>query len=126
MRFEKSKTVKQRSQQNKKRAAQLVASGWGSATGFTIFDHYKSLQDFCNSMGKQPEEIDVHVMTIANLTEICKLAKGVYTEQFPDGERLLEYDKIAAYFGRFMHLTMMIGGSGQNWNIPLFDPAMTS
>ena len=51
--------------------------------------------------------------------------KGVYTGQYLDGERLLEYDEIAKYFGRFKHLTMMIGGSEQSWNIPCFDAAMS-
>ena len=104
MRFEKSKTAKARSRQHKKRADQLVAAGFGSATvtfenGSTIFDHYKALQDFCVTMGKDPEHIDVHIMLIANLTEICKLEKGLYVGQFPDGKQLSEYAKVAENFG---------------------------
>ena len=61
---------------------------------------------------------------IASSTEICKLSKGSYVGEVPTGEKLVHYRDIAAYFGRFKHLTMMIGGSGQNWNVPGFDLAV--
>ena len=80
MGFEKSKTAEARSRQHKKRSDQLVAMGYGSATvtfenGSTIMDHYKALQDFCVTMGKEPEDLDVTSCSLPTSRRFASLKK---------------------------------------------------
>ena len=98
--------------------------------GATIFDHQLRLEEFCTEAGIRPEDLDIHVMIIASCTEVCKEHKGKEYARFPPPEResmspgIQDYKEVSEFFGRFKHLTMVIGGSGQNWQIPGFDIPM--